>query len=79
MPLGRFADKEDKMRAQLKWAVGLNTFEICVMNANGTYIEPDPSAVRSAGVPSMIQQSENLSLALETRQPALHPRQATRP
>ena len=49
------------MRAQLKWAVGLNTFEICVMNANGTYIEPDPSAVRSAGVPSMIQQSENLT------------------
>jgi hypothetical protein len=24
------------MRAQLKWVVGLNTFEICVMNADGT-------------------------------------------
>jgi hypothetical protein len=58
------------MRAQLIWVVGLNTFEICVMNADGTYIELDPSAMRSAGVgPSMIQRSENLSLALETRQP----------
>ena len=24
------------MRAPLKWVVGLNTFEICVMNADGT-------------------------------------------
>ena len=58
------------MRAQLQLVLGLNTFEICVMNADGTYIELDPSAMRSAGVgPSLIQQSENLSLALETRQP----------
>jgi hypothetical protein len=58
------------MRAQLIWVVGLNTFEICAMNADGTYIEPDPPAMRSAGVgPSMIQRSDNVSLALETRQP----------
>ena len=58
------------MRAQLIWVVGLNTFETCVMNADGTHIELDPSAMRSAGVgPSMIQRNENLSLALETRQP----------
>ena len=31
-------DKEDKMRAQLKWVVGLNTFEICVTNADGTHL-----------------------------------------
>jgi hypothetical protein len=58
------------MRAQLIWVVGLNTLEICVMNADVTYIELDSSAMRSAGVgPSMIQRSENLSLALETCQP----------
>jgi hypothetical protein len=33
---GTIPDKEDKMRAQLNWVVGLNTFEICVMNADGT-------------------------------------------
>ena len=26
------------MRAQLKWVVGLNTFEICVTNADGTHL-----------------------------------------
>jgi len=34
----RMPDKEDKMRAQLKWVVGLNTFEICVTNADGTHL-----------------------------------------
>ena len=28
----------DKMRAQLKWVIGLNTFEICVTNADGTHL-----------------------------------------
>ena len=35
---GTIPDKEDKMRAQLKWVVGLNTFEICVTNADGTHL-----------------------------------------
>ena len=26
------------MRAQLKWVVGLNTFEICVTKADGTHL-----------------------------------------
>lgn len=26
------------MRAQLKWVIGLNTFEICVTNADGTHL-----------------------------------------
>ena len=26
------------MRAQLKWVVGLNTFEMCVTNADGTQL-----------------------------------------
>ncbi len=26
------------MRAQLKWVVGLNPFEICVTNADGTHL-----------------------------------------
>ena len=35
---GTIPDKEDKMRAQLKWVVGLNTFEICATNADGTHL-----------------------------------------
>ena len=42
----RIPDKEDKMRAQLKWVVGLNTFEICVTNADGTHlVQPTDNAV----------------------------------
>ena len=34
------------MRAQLKWVVGLNTFEICVTNADGTHlVQPTDKAL----------------------------------
>ncbi len=35
---GTIPDQEDKMRAQLKWVVGLNPLEICVTNADGTHL-----------------------------------------
>ena len=35
---GTIPDKEDKMRAQLQWVVGLNTFEKCILNADGTHL-----------------------------------------
>ena len=37
------------MRAQLKWVVGLNTFEICLMNADGTnLVQPTDNALCEA-------------------------------
>jgi len=46
---GTIPDKEDKMRAQLKWVVGLNTFEICLMNADGTnMVQPTDNALCEA-------------------------------
>jgi hypothetical protein len=37
------------MRAELKWVVGLNIFEICLMNADGTnLVQPTDNALREA-------------------------------
>ena len=66
------------MRAQLKWVVGLNTFEICIMNTHSVYTECRGMLSTTdwiqEGIPNRLIPSRHTFRQLCTREEAMQTR-----